>query len=89
MTEHQEASDFPRSFTVSIEDVISNMLIDKSQKEYLYHAWVHSQTGMKKNEYDIVWKEGRIQGIKPRKAIEYIQLELTIDKNGVKLHYDR
>ena len=89
MTDSQEASDFPRSFTVSIEDVISNMLIDKSQKEYLYHAWVHNQTGMKKNEYDIIWKEGRIQGIKLHKAMEYIQIKLTIDKNGVKLHYDR
>lgn len=81
MTE-QEAPDFPRSFTVSIEDVISNMLIDKSQKEYLYRSWIESNSNLKRSDYTILWQNNRIIGIRLKKAAEYINLTITIDKGG-------
>ena len=81
MTE-QEASDFPRSFTVSIEDVISNMLIDKSQKEYLYRSWIESNSDLKRSDYTILWQNHRIIGIRLKKAAEYVNLAITIDKDG-------
>lgn len=81
MTE-QEASDFPRSFTVSIEDVISNMLIDKSQKEYLYRSWIESNSDLKRSDYTILWQNDRIIGIRLKKAAEYVNLAITIDKDG-------
>lgn len=78
----QEAPDFPRSFTVSIEDVISNMLIDKSQKEYLYRSWIESNSGLKHSDYTILWQNDRIVGIRLEKAAECINLTITIDKDG-------
>ena len=67
---------------ISIEELISNMLISKEDKEYLYHGWIEAQTGLSTDDYDILWKNDCIVGAKLHQAFKKIQLTITLNKDG-------
>lgn len=67
---------------ISIEEVISNMLISKEDKEYLYHSWIEAQTGLSTDKYDVLWENDRIIGVKLHQAFKKIQLTITLNKDG-------
>ena len=71
-----------QTINISIEEVISNMLISKEDKEYLYCSWIEAQTGLSANDYDILWENDRITGAKLHQAFKKIQLTITLNKDG-------
>lgn len=71
-----------KSINVSIEEIISNMLISREDKEYLYRNWVEAQTGLSADDYDIVWKNDRIAGTKLHQSMESISITITLNKDG-------
>ena len=71
-----------QTINISIEEVISNMLISKEDKEYLYCSWVEAQTGLSTDKYDVLWENDRIVGIKPHQAFKKLQITITLNEDG-------
>lgn len=67
-----------RKISISLEEVISNMLITKEQKEELYRR----ATSISEENGTIIWKDDRIVGMKMHKPMEFIKIEMTINKDG-------
>lgn len=67
-----------RTITISLEEVISNMLITKEQKEELYRG----ATDIPEDKGTIIWENDRIVGMRMHEPMEYIKLTVKINDKG-------
>ena len=55
-----------------------------SDKEYIEELYLKG-TGLKREDGEVIWENGKIIGFKPYKPCEYVSVKVTIDKNSIKL----
>ena len=55
-----------------------------SDKEYIEELYLKG-TGLKREDGEVIWENGKIIGFKPYKPCEYVSFKVTIDKNSTKL----
>ena len=75
-----------KRFYIDIESLINSTAesLGISNKEYLEEFYLKG-TGLKREDGEVVWENGKIIGFKPYKSCEYVSVKVTIDKNSTKL----
>ena len=63
---------------ISLEGIISNMLISKEQKEELYLA----AAGVTPDQGRAIWKDDKIEGLQLFQPMEKLSMVIKIDKEG-------
>ena len=66
-----------RCVSISIEEVLNDMSISKSEKARFYWQ-VIKQNGYSKEDGEIIWDGDKIEGFRLYQPIEYMDITITI-----------
>lgn len=76
-------------FGIDIEELINSTAesLGVSNKEYIEELYLKG-TGLKREDGEVIWEDGKITGFRPYKPCEYVSFTITIDDNSVNVGFD-